>query len=129
MIVLVLCLSWILIALAHTLIALAPTLIALTHLNSTEKMHRLNCCQIPTVENLATLQCVPRKGFGSADNDTIYTSMYAAVHNQLTRTFLEAHIVPPGIQRKRPGAGVMCHMYTYNTFQEKSIYRVLGRHT
>ena len=31
-----------LIALAHVLIALAQTLIALAHLNSTEKMHRLN---------------------------------------------------------------------------------------
>ena len=36
---------------------------------------------------------MPRKGFGSADSDTIYISIYSSIHNQLIRTFCEAHIV------------------------------------
>ena len=35
---------------------------------------------------------VPRKGFGSADCDTIFT-IYPPVRNQLIRTLFEAHIV------------------------------------
>ena len=35
---------------------------------------------------------VPRKWYGSADCDTLYTN-YPSVHKQLTRTLFEAHIV------------------------------------
>ena len=36
---------------------------------------------------------MPRKGFGSTDSETIYTSIYPSVHNKLIRNIFEAHIV------------------------------------
>ena len=96
-----LCWSCILIALAHTSIALAQNLIALTHLNTTEKMHRLEGdCLRQMRDRPVEFKFISEISKNDQRDQlivTLYTlSTYPSVHKQLIRSFLtlfEANIV------------------------------------
>ena len=81
------------------------------HVKHAPNPHNLICRD----KSILQVQWVPRKGFGSADGDTMYIYIYPSVHNQPIRTFFEAYIVKKEniffFTFYRPGGGRARNMY------------------